>query len=70
MHQHNVRLDFGKHPLHTVQYVAGDGSQRLFRTHDVQIVIYMNTKYINYLIQHVPMLASKTYKAVNLFSFL
>ena len=30
----------------------------------------MNTKYINYLIQHVPMLASKTYKAVNLFSFL
>ena len=61
MHENYIGLFSVKYVPHSYKYACGNIVQVLPLTHDVQIVIRLNIKYIQHLVQHLPMLSRDAY---------
>ena len=57
MDQHDVRPALFHYLGHPFHHPGGDGCQSLALFHDIQVVIRPHRKNIQYLVQHLPMLA-------------
>ncbi|MNF88705.1 hypothetical protein D3C84_712040 [compost metagenome] len=61
MHEDDVGLELGEDRFHALQNSGGDVRQVLARLHDVQIEVRRDLEKIQYLVQHLAMLAGYTY---------
>ena len=70
MDQNQVRLFPGKDLLHSQKALAGDGVQALASLHDIQIVVRLDGKQLEHVVQHLPVLGGDAADALNLSSAL
>ena len=68
--ENNVRLRLFEHLIQTVQALFGDGSERLTRLHDIQVIIRPDAENIKNLIEHFAMLCGNAHDGLGVFVLL
>lgn len=67
MHQYHIRFVFCKDLLQALQDITGYVGNVLARLHDIQVVIRLDCKQFQYLIEHLPVLCGYTDAVVEQF---
>lgn len=70
MHKYYIWLDFLQHSLDAVKDVCSDVEQRLTVLHDVQVIVRDDTKRLQHLVEHLPVLRRDAYDNIKTFSLL
>ena len=66
----HIRLQAVNGLVHTGEALAGDGVQALASLHDIQIVVRLDGKQLEHVVQHLPVLGGDAADALNLSSAL